>query len=66
MSREELMGYVIVGDCLGHSDLQMDEFRAFGVINKKVNEIAALDFKRANSKLVRESVSIPWESAFAG
>lgn len=65
MSREELMGYVIV--CLSHNDLQMAEFRAFGVISKKVNKIAVLDFKRANMKLVRESVSIvPWESSFAG
>ncbi|KAK4811148.1 hypothetical protein QYF61_019779 [Mycteria americana] len=66
-SREGLVGDVMVGGCVGHSDHEMVEFKIFGVMRKKVSRVATLDLRRANFKLFRELVSsVPWESAFEG
>ena len=65
--RDGLIGDVMIGGCLGHSDHEMVEFKIFSVMTKKVSRVATLDFRRANFKLFRKLVSsIPWESAFEG
>ena len=67
VSREGLVGDVMVGSCLSHSDHKMVEFKIFSVMRKKDNEVAALDFRRANVKLFRELFSrVPCESAVEG
>ena len=67
VNREGLMGDVMVGGCLGHSDHERIESKIFGVMRKKVSRVATLDFRRANFKLFRELVSrVSWESAFEG
>ena len=67
VNREGLIGDIMVGVCLGHSDHEMAECKIFGIMRKKVSRVATLDFKRANFKLFRELLSrVPWESAFEG
>ena len=67
VSREELVGNVMVGVCLDHSNHRMVKFKIFSVIRKKDSRLAMLDFRRANFKLFRELFSrVPWESAFEG
>lgn len=62
-----LVGDVMVGGCLGHSDHEMVEFKFFGVMRKKASRVATLDFKRANLKLLSELGStVPLESDFEG
>lgn len=63
-NREGLVREVTVGGCHGHRDLEIVEFKIFGVRNKKVSRVATLDFKRANFKLLRKLhvvSSVPWE-----
>ena len=57
MNKEGLMGDVMVGGCLGHTNHKEFEFKIFGVIKKKVNIIATLDSKTENFKLHRELIS---------
>ena len=57
VNRGGLVGGVMIGGCLGHSDHEMVEFKIFGVMRKKVSRVATLDLKRANFKLPRELVS---------
>ena len=65
MTREALVGDVMVGGCLGHSDHEMVEFKLLSVKRKKDSRVATLDFRRANFKVFRELFSrVPWESAF--
>ncbi|KAK4806138.1 hypothetical protein QYF61_001061 [Mycteria americana] len=64
---EGLVGDVMVGGCLGHSDHEMVELKIFSVMRKKDSRVATLDFRRANFKLLGELISrVPWESAFEG
>ncbi|PKU30465.1 rna-directed dna polymerase from mobile element hypothetical protein [Limosa lapponica baueri] len=46
VNREGLVGDVMVGVCLSHSDHETVEFKIFSVMKKKVSRVAALDFKR--------------------
>jgi len=48
VNREGLVGDVMVGGCLGHSDHEMIEFKIFDVMRKMGSRVATLDFKRAN------------------
>lgn len=62
--REDLVGDVAVGDCLGNNDHEIVEFKSFDAMReKKINKIrrvAILDFKRAHFRLSRELVkSVP-------
>ncbi|GAB0210316.1 mitochondrial enolase superfamily member 1 [Grus japonensis] len=67
VNREGLMGDVMVGDCLGHSDHERVGFKIFSVMRKKDSRVATLDFRRANFKLLRELlIGLSWESAFEG
>ncbi|KAK4827172.1 hypothetical protein QYF61_015134 [Mycteria americana] len=67
VNREGLVGDVMVGGCLGHSDYEMVEFKIFSVMRKKDSRVATLDFRRGNLKLFRELFSrVPWESAVEG
>ncbi|XP_040977464.1 uncharacterized protein LOC121232961 [Aquila chrysaetos chrysaetos] len=67
VNREGIVGDVLVGGCLGHSDHEMVEFKIFSVMRKQDSRVATLDFRRANFKLFRELLSrVPWESAFEG
>lgn len=65
--RERLVGNVVVGGSLGHSDHEMAEFKFFSVMTRKDSRVATLDFKTANFELFRELFSTAsWESAFEG
>ena len=67
VNREGLMGNVMVGGYVGHSEHEMVKFKTLSVMRKKDSTVATQDFKRANFKLLRELVSsVPWESAFEG
>lgn len=67
VSREGLVGDVMVDGCLGRRDHKIVEFTIFGVMRKMVSRVDTLDFKRANFKLVSKLVSsVPWKSAFEG
>ena len=57
VNREGLVGDVMVGGCLGHSDCEMVEFKIFSVMRKKDSRVATLDFRRANLRLLRELFS---------
>ena len=64
---EGLMGDVMVGGCLGHSDHEMVEFKIFSIMRKKDSRVATLDFRRANFKLFGELFSrVPRASTFGG
>ena len=66
-NREALVGDVMVGGCLGHSDHEMVELKLCSVKRKKDSRFATLAFRRANIKLFRELFNrVPWECAFEG
>ena len=48
VNREGLVGDVMVGGCLGHSDHEMVVFKIFSVRRKKDSRVATLHFRRAN------------------
>ena len=63
VNREGLVGDVVVGGCLGHSDHKMVEFKLVSVMREKDSRVATLGFRRANFKPFSR---VPWESASEG
>ncbi|KAK4827767.1 hypothetical protein QYF61_021512 [Mycteria americana] len=62
-----LVGDVMAGGCLGHSDHKMIEFLIFGEVRKGVSRTATLDFQRADFGLLRSPVDrVPWEAVLKG
>ena len=67
VNREGLMGKVVIGGCLGHSDHEVVEFQIIGDRRKNASKTSALDKGRADFGLLKKLVSkVPWESAFEG
>ncbi|KAF4802263.1 hypothetical protein TURU_027417 [Turdus rufiventris] len=63
-NRDGLVGDVVVGGCLGHSDHEIIEFSIFGEIRRNINKIFTLDFQREDFGLFRRLIQkIPWEAA---
>lgn len=55
-----------VGSCFGHGD-HITEFLILGEFRRRVSKTAALDFQRADFKLLRILVGrVPWESVLKG
>ena len=66
-NREGLVGDVMVGGRLGHSDHEMTEFLILGEVRRGVSRTATLDFRRADSGLFRGLVDrVPWEAVLKG
>lgn len=63
VNREGLVGNVMVGGCLGHSDHESTEFKIASVMRKKDSIVSTLDFRRAKFKLFSR---VPWDSAVEG
>lgn len=65
VTREGLLGDVMIDGCLVHRDHEMVEFKIFSVMGKKISRVAALDCKRAIFKLFMELIGkLLWESPF--
>lgn len=61
------MGHAMVGDGLKHNDPEILEFRAFGVIRKRLEELLSwLSREQTQSWSKSQLAFVPWESAFAG
>ncbi|PKU49228.1 rna-directed dna polymerase from mobile element jockey-like [Limosa lapponica baueri] len=67
VNREGLVGDVMVGGRLGHSNHQMIEFTILGEVRRGVSRTATLDFRRTDFNLFRRLVDrVPWEAALKG
>ena len=65
VNRKGLVGKVVIGGCLGHSDHDVVEFQIVGDRRKTSSKTSTLDMGRADFGLLKELVSkVPWESAF--
>lgn len=63
-SRDGLVGDVVVGGHLGHSDNEIIEFSIFCEIRRTISKTFTLDFWRANFGLFRRLIQrVPWEAA---
>ena len=63
MNREGLVGDVMVGGRLGHSDHEMIEFSILGEVRRGLIRAASLGFWRADFGLFRGLVDrVPWEA----
>ena len=63
-NRDGLVGDVVIGVHLGHSDHEMIEFPIFGEIRRNINKILTLDFWRADLGLFRRLIQRDsWESS---
>ena len=61
INREGQVGDVVVGGCLGHSDI---EFSIVGEVRRGVHKTSTLDLWRADFGLFRRLVQrVPWETA---
>ncbi|GAB0176377.1 hypothetical protein GRJ2_000102900 [Grus japonensis] len=66
-NREGLVGDVMVGGCLGHSDHEMIEFSVLREVRRRVSSIVTLDFQRVDFGLFRSLVDrVPWEAVLKG
>ena len=67
ITREGLVGDVVVGNHLGQSDHEMVEFSIVGEARKGTSKTAVLDFWRADFELLRTLVGrVPWEAVLKG
>ena len=67
VNREGLVGEVVIGGCLGHSNHAVAEFQIIGNRRKTASKTSTLDMGRADFGLLKELVSkSPWESTFEG
>ena len=67
VNREGLVGVVVVGGHLGHSNHEMIEFSVLGEVRRAVSRTAALDFWMADFGLFRRLVDrVPWEAVLKG
>jgi len=55
-NRERLVGDMIAGGCLGHSDQKMIEFSILGEVRGWVSRTNTWDFRRADFDLFRSLV----------
>ncbi|KAF4792858.1 hypothetical protein TURU_116628 [Turdus rufiventris] len=63
-ARDGLVGDVVVGGCLGHSDHEIIEFLIFGDIRRNTNRTFMLNFLRADFGLFRRLIQrVAWEAA---
>ena len=63
LSREGLVGNVMVGGRLWYSDHEMIEFLILGKLRREVSRTTTLDFQRADFGLFRSLVDrVPWEA----
>ncbi|TRZ06605.1 hypothetical protein HGM15179_020502, partial [Zosterops borbonicus] len=63
-NRDGLVGDVVVGGHLGHSDHEIIEFSIFGEMRRNINKTFTLDFRRADFGLFRQLIQrVPWEAA---
>ncbi|KAF4796229.1 hypothetical protein TURU_086123 [Turdus rufiventris] len=63
-NRDGLLGNVVVGSHLGHSDHEIIEFSIFGEMSRNINKAFTLDFQRADFGLFRRLIQrVPWEAA---
>lgn len=64
-SREGLVGNVMLQCSLGCSDHEMVEFKIPRAVRRASSKITALDFKRTDTDLVRDSLSrVLWDRAW--
>ena len=67
VNREGLVGDVMVGGRLGHSNHERIEFSILGEIRRGISRTATLDFQRADFGLFRGLVDrVPWEAVLKG
>ncbi|KAK4807164.1 hypothetical protein QYF61_024284 [Mycteria americana] len=67
VNREGLVGDVMFGGRLGHSDHEMIEFLILGKVKRMVSRTATLDLRRADFGLFRGLVDrVPWEAVLKG
>lgn len=67
LNTERLVGDVIVGGCLGHSDHKMTEFSVLREVRRVVRKTATLDFQRADFGQFRRLVErVSWEAVLKG
>ena len=67
VNKEGLMGEVVIGGCLDHSDHEIVEFQIIGDRRKTASKTSTLDMGRADFGLLKELLrQVPWESAFEG
>jgi len=67
VSREGLMGDMMVGSRLGHSDREMMEFSVLGEVRRGVSRTATVDSWRVDFDLFRTLVErVPWEAVLQG
>lgn len=63
-NREGLVGDVVVGGHLGHSDQEIIEFSILRDARRAINKASTLDFRRADFSLFKRLVQrVPWETA---
>lgn len=63
-NRDGLVGDVVAGGHLGHSDHKITEFSIFGETRRGINKTSTLDFQRADFGLVKRlNWRVPWEVA---
>ena len=66
-NREGLVGDVMVGGHLGHTNHEMIEFLILREVRRRVSRTATLDFWRADFGLFRSLVDkVPWEAVLKG
>ncbi|KAF1425232.1 hypothetical protein FQV24_0000448, partial [Spheniscus mendiculus] len=64
---EGLVGDVMIGGRLGHSDHEMIEFSILREVRRGVSRTAPLDFRRADFGLLRGLIDrVPWEAVLKG
>ncbi|RMC10255.1 hypothetical protein DUI87_13057 [Hirundo rustica rustica] len=64
VTRDGLVGDVVVGGRLGQSDHEIIEFSILGEVRRNTSKTLALDFQRADFGLFRRLIQrIPWEAA---
>ena len=56
-NREGLVGDVVIGGRLGHSDHEVVEFKIYGDRRKSATKTSSLDMGKADFRLLRELVS---------
>ena len=61
-NRDGLVGDVVVGGHLWHSDHEMMEFSIFGEIRRNISKTLTLGFRRADLGLFRRVIQrVPWK-----
>ena len=65
VNREGLLGEVVIGGWLGHSDQEVVKLQIIGDRRKIASKTSTLDMGKADFRLLKELVcKVPWETAF--